>query len=153
VLLGSINHVSITVSDLPRAMAFLRPILEFMGYVPEGKGDGVGVPVVVSVNPTNGIAFNVWQAKPELRERTFEIYSPGLHHVAFNAASKQQVDRLHQLVVSLGGEILDPPGEYPYALGGYYAFYFCGPDRIKFEFVFMNELDALYRRRGLLEER
>jgi hypothetical protein len=56
-------------------------------------------------------------------------------------------------VVSLGGEILDAPGEYPYALGGYCAFYFCGPDRIKFEFVYMNELDAMYRKRGLLEER
>jgi hypothetical protein len=29
---GSINHVSITVSDLPHAMRFLGPLLEFLGY-------------------------------------------------------------------------------------------------------------------------
>ena len=126
-LRGPINHVSITVSDLPLAMAFLRPVLEFLGYAPEGKGDGVGVPLVVSVNPANGIAFN--------------------------GASKAEVDRLHALVVSLGGEILDPPGEFPYAVGGYYACYFRGPDRIKFECVYMPELEKLYRERGILEER
>lgn len=151
-LRGTINHVSITVSDLPRAVKFLRPILEFLGYVPEGKGDGVGVPVVVSVHPENGIAFNVWQAKPELRDRPVEPYAPGLHHVAFNAASKEQVEALHALVVSLGGEILDPPREYPYAVGGYYAFYFRGPDRIKFECTYMPELEKLYRERGLFED-
>lgn len=31
-LLGSINHVSITVSDLSKAMEFFEPFLEFLGY-------------------------------------------------------------------------------------------------------------------------
>ena len=31
-LLGSINHVSITVSDLPEAMKFFGPLLKFLGY-------------------------------------------------------------------------------------------------------------------------
>jgi len=31
-LLGSINHVSIAVTDLPAAMAFFRPLLRFLGY-------------------------------------------------------------------------------------------------------------------------
>jgi hypothetical protein len=31
-LLGSMAHVSITVSNLTRAMEFLRPFLEFLGY-------------------------------------------------------------------------------------------------------------------------
>lgn len=29
---GSINHVAISVSNLPEAMKFLRPVLEFLGY-------------------------------------------------------------------------------------------------------------------------
>ena len=31
-LRGSINHVSITVSDLTQAMKFFKPFLEFLGY-------------------------------------------------------------------------------------------------------------------------
>jgi predicted enzyme related to lactoylglutathione lyase len=31
-LRGSINHVSITVSDLTAAMRFFKPFLEFLGY-------------------------------------------------------------------------------------------------------------------------
>ena len=31
-LLGSINHVSITVRDLRKAMEFFGPFLQFLGY-------------------------------------------------------------------------------------------------------------------------
>ena len=153
-LLGSINHVSITVSDLPAAMKFFRPLAEFLGYVPEGRGDGVGASVVVCVSPLTGGAFNIWQAKPEHADRTFEVYEPGLHHVAFNASSREQVDRLAELLPSIGGEITDPPGEYGYAgVGTYYAVYFRGPDGIKFEFVHMSELERLHREADTLDRR
>jgi len=33
---GSINHVSITVSDLPEAMKFFGPMLKFLGYTVGG---------------------------------------------------------------------------------------------------------------------
>lgn len=29
---GSVNHVSLTVSDLPQALRFFTPLLEFLGY-------------------------------------------------------------------------------------------------------------------------
>ena len=45
-------------------------------------------------------------------------------------------------MAELGGEILDGPGEFGFAVGGYYAVYFLGPDRLKFELVYMPELDA-----------
>jgi len=32
--------------------------------------------------------------------------------------------------VRSGAEILDGPGEFPFGPGGYYAFYFLGPDRL-----------------------
>jgi len=64
-------------------------------------------------------------------------YEPGLHHVAFNVERHEQVDEVHKLVRVLGAEILDGPGEFPFALGGYYAVYFRGPDGMKFEVVHM----------------
>jgi glyoxylase I family protein len=153
-LKGSINHVSVTVSDLESAMAFFGPVLELLGYT---VGSVIENPstesrLTVNINATNGIAFNVWEAKPELARHRFEVYEPGLHHVAFNVASRGDVDRLRDLVVELGGQILDGPGEFPYAEDGlgYYAVYFLGPDGLKFECVHMPGLENAYRGKGLL---
>ena len=140
---GSVNHVSITVRDLRKAMGFFAPVLAFLGYtVGKIEHDGrSGHDLAVNINLTNGIAFNVWQAEPGLADHPFEVYEPGLHHVAFNVGRHEQVDELHRLVRELGGEILDGPGEFPFGPGGYYAFYFRGPDRLKFEVVHMPLLE------------
>jgi len=149
---GSINHVSITVSDLDAAMAFLAPVLGFLGFrVGETlRNPSTDSRLCVNVNPTNGLAFNVWEAKPELARERFEVYAPGLHHVAFNVDRREKVDELCALVRELGGEILDGPGEFPYAEDGlgYYAFYFLGPDGLKFECVHMPGLERLHARAG-----
>lgn len=136
---GSINHVSITVSDLKGAMAFFGPMLAFLGYTVGAimHDDRSGHDLTVNINLANGTAFNVWQAEPGLADHPFEVYEPGLHHVAFNVQRHEQVDELHRLVSGLGAEILDGPGEDPFGPGGYYAFYFRGPDRLKFEVVHM----------------
>lgn len=136
---GSINHVSITVSDLRGAMGFLAPVLSFLGYAVGAieHDPRSGHDLTVNLNEANGTAFNVWQAEPGLADHPFEVYEPGLHHVAFNVQRHEQVDELHRLVRELGGEILDGPGEFPFGPGGYYAFYFRGPDRLKFEIVHM----------------
>src|SRR5262249_47599794 len=93
--------------------------------------------LTVNINDANGTAFNIWQAEAQFAGHPFEVYEPGLHHVAFNVERHEQVDALHQLVGALGAEILDGPGEFPFGPGGYYAFYFRGPDRLKFEVVHM----------------
>lgn len=149
-LLGSINHVSITVKDLSAAMRFFRPLLEFLGFT---VGDiqyyaPVDGHLTVNINQRNGVAFNVWQAKPGLADHRFEVYEPGLHHVAFNAATHDQVDAMAKLIPQIGGTILDGPGEWPFGPGGYYAVYFLGPDRLKFEFVHMPLAEQRARERG-----
>ena len=112
-LLGSINHVSIAVTDLAAAMAFFRPLLEFLGYTvgaiehyPPADSS-----LVVNLNERNGVAFNVWQAK---RDHPFDVYEPGLHHVAFNVARHEQVDEVAALGPTIGGTLLEGPGEYPF---------------------------------------
>ena len=149
---GSINHVSITVSDLPKAMAFFGPVLEFLGYTVGAifHDDRSHRDLTVNINEKNGTAFNVWQAEPGLAEHPFEVYEPGLHHVAFNVERHEQVDALCALVRRLGAEILDGPGEFPFGPGGYYAFYFRGPDRLKFEVVHMPLAEQRARAGGLL---
>ena len=108
---GSINHVSITVSDLRKAMDFFGPLLEFLGYsVGEIGSSGQGHELAVNVNEANGTAVNVWQAEPDHADHRFEVYEPGLHHVAWNVERHDQVDAAFELVRELGGEILDGPG-------------------------------------------
>lgn len=142
---GSINHVSITVSDLPRAMTFFRPLLEFLGYtVGEIFRSRSGADLTSNINMSNGTAINIWQAKPDLAKRPFEIYAPGLHHLAFNVEKHEQVDAVHDLARKLGAEILDAPGEFPFGPGGYYAVYFLGPDRLKIEVVHMPLAERRY---------
>ena len=144
---GSINHVSLTVSSLPDAMKFLGPLLKFLGYTVSQIFDDTrtGGRLTVNINESNGTAVNVWQARPGLADHRFEIYEPGLHHVAFNVQRHEQVDAACSLVRTLGGEILDGPGEFPFGPGGYYAFYFLGPDRMKFEIVHMPLAERNYR--------
>jgi glyoxylase I family protein len=92
-LLGSMNHVSITVSDLPRAMGFFKPFLEFLGYETwDAIQDPNGQRVRVNVNTGNGAVLNIWEAKPALAGHPFEVYEVGLHHVAFNTDTREQVD-------------------------------------------------------------
>ncbi len=140
-LLGSVNHVSVTVSDLDTAMEFFTPFLRFLGYTVGEPSDYGDRRLAVNINARNGIAVNIWQAT---LEHPFELYEPGLHHIAWNAATHEQVDDVATLLPKIGGEILDGPGEFPFAEGGYYAVYFLGPDRMKFEFVHRPVLERQY---------
>ena len=146
-LQGSINHISIVVSDLRHALKFFNPLLEFLGYSPGEiiRDRFSGQELTVNISGSNGTAFNIWQAKPSLAGHKFEVYEPGLHHVAFNVERHEQVDEVHRLVDKIGAEILDGPGEFPFGPGGYYAVYFLGPDRLKFEVVHMPIAEQSYR--------
>jgi glyoxylase I family protein len=135
---GSLNHVSITVSDLDQAMCFFRPFLAFFGFAVSEPAPYAETRLTVNINPTTTMAFNIWEAKTS---HPFDVYEPGLHHVAFNAGSREQVDDALDIVKDAELEILDGPGEFPFAVRGYYAFYFLGPDDMKFEVVHMPELD------------
>ena len=141
---GTINHLSITVSDLDAAMRFFGPMLDFLGYTEHESAADSGTRLTININPLIGAAFNIWEAKGELAAHPFEVYEPGLHHVAFNADSPESVDQMAGLVRTLGGVVLAGPGEFPYAVGGYYAVYFLGPDNLKFEFVHMPELAGVH---------
>ena len=50
------------------------------------------------------------------------------------------MDEAFALAQRLGASILDGPGEFPFAVDGYYAFYMLGPDDIKIEVVHMPGL-------------
>ena len=62
-------------------------------------------------------------------------YAAGLHHFAFHASSRTEVDDLFEYLQQNEIEILDPPSEYDYT-EGYYAVFFADPDAVKLEVVY-----------------
>jgi catechol 2,3-dioxygenase-like lactoylglutathione lyase family enzyme len=133
--LGTIHHLALTVSDLERSEPFYEAILEFMGYQLVEKSDEF----IMWWSENRG-AILIYAANPNSLNKTHDRYSPGLHHLAFSADSREQVDNLHQLIFEIGATVLDPPAEYNHYAPGYYAVYFADPDGLKLELVHMPNL-------------
>jgi catechol 2,3-dioxygenase-like lactoylglutathione lyase family enzyme len=125
--LGTLNHITITVSELARSAPFYDGVLTFMGY----RRDETCPQWISWVKPGYG-AVVISPADPASPNQAHDRYSPGLHHFAFDADSRAEVDGLHAVLIDIGARVLDPPAEYHYC-PGYYAVFFADPDGIKLE--------------------
>jgi catechol 2,3-dioxygenase-like lactoylglutathione lyase family enzyme len=123
--LGAIHHIALSVSDMKRSEAFYNRLLRLMGYEQGEKTEQLilwtSSHSAITISPTN----------PQSNQKC-DRYSPGLHHLAFSADSREDIDKLYQELIQQQVTILDPPAEYDY-LPGYYAVYFLDPDGIKLE--------------------
>jgi glyoxylase I family protein len=137
--IGTMNHLRLTVSDIPRAEAFYAPILEFMGYSLAEKHDAR---LAWSAASPFGLQWVILTAAhAERSNMNHDRYSPGLHHFAWNADSRAEVDALHRILVDRGLTVLDAPAEYAYE-PGYYAVFFADPDGLKLELVHVPRVDS-----------
>lgn len=131
---GAIHHLDLTVRDPQASRGFYAAVLGFMGYrevAAHARGydfdrDG----------PDGFCSIGIMKAEGPNAARPHDRYSPGLHHVAWNAESRDDVDALHVLLREIGAEVLDPPADYPRYGDGYYAVFFADPDGLKLEYVF-----------------
>jgi len=127
---GNIYHIEINVSNFQKSKSFYQDFLEWLGYkrIVDGKDfAGWG-------NDEVGIFVTYLERYKELG---FHRGRVGLNHIAFQAKSKADVDRLHsEFLVPRSIKVLyGGPKEYPEYRKGYYAVYFEDTDRIKLEFV------------------
>ena len=132
---GRIHHLDLTISDPAKSRPMYELFLGHMGYV-VGKvhtdgyaefdlpGDGF---MSVGLMPSRG---------PNAKRET-DRNSPGLHHAAWTAPTRDDVDTLYDKLKAFGVDILDPPADYPKYNGGrgYYAMFFADPDGSKLEYV------------------
>lgn len=131
---GAVHHVDLTVADVAASLPFYESVLTFMGYV-RSHEDARGV----DWDTKGGGAFcsiGIKKAEGDGRHQKHDRYLPGLHHLAWSAQSRADVDRLYALLQSIGATVLDVPAEYPQYGRGYYAVFFADPDGLKLEYVY-----------------
>lgn len=123
---GELHHLELAAADLETAVAFWGWLLGELGYEPKNDWDGgrswrkgpLYVVVVAASRP----------------DHPFDRDAPGLDHLAFHAASREQVDDLTAGVRDRGDASVLYEDRHPYA-GGYYALYCEGPEGVKVEVV------------------
>lgn len=133
----TIDHLDLVVSDLPRSLAFYQGLLGPLGWTRAREIEGErGEPVVYigGVPPNRPMALSLRQAQSSAHGVPYDRYAVGIHHVAFSAGSREEVDGRAAWLREQGAAIESGPEEYGYT-PGYYAVFFSDPDGIKLEVV------------------
>jgi len=134
VIRGAPSHLDLTVSDLERSTPFYDRVLTRLGYQPLPEA-GAGAPCWGVTDSSGGVfSLALKAAGPNRAGTRHDRYAPGLHHLAFHADDRSEVDAFHRFLEEIGVVILDAPAEYDYT-PGYYAVFFADPDGLKLEVV------------------
>lgn len=127
-----LSHVSLGTDDYPRARAFYDAVLGTLGIgcvmeLPGGAAYGRAFPEFWVQTPHDG-------GKAEVANGV---------HVAFLAASREQVDAFHARAVALGADDDGAPGPRPHYGEPYYGCFVRDPQGHKIEAMFWDgPLDA-----------
>jgi len=120
-----LGHLSFGVADLPRSIAFYDAALAPLGFVrvwTNERGAGYGTP-----GGGDKLALKI-QSGP--------VTPPGPgFHLAFDAMSREAVDRFHAAALASGGTDEGAPGLRPHYGPSYYAAFVRDPDGHKLEAV------------------
>ena len=122
-----IDHLGVQVADVDGSLAwYLR------AFGPIGLREALRFPVedsfVVGLSGRDGVP-GFWLS-PARRPQDREL------HVAFAAASRAEVDAVHEAAVSGGAEVLHAPREWPEYHPGYYGVFLRDPDGHNVEAVY-----------------
>lgn len=134
IIRGGFHHIDLNVRDLEASRRVYGLVLEFLGYA-QVKDSG-GYEWDLRTGEGRGASLGLRACDPALADQAHQRYAPGLHHLAWRADSRADVDRLYALLVEHGVRILDPPAHYPEYSGDYYAVFFEDPDGMKLELVY-----------------
>lgn len=126
-----VDHFDLVVSDLDRSLNFYRQLLEPLGYVRASEIVGERGERVVYLGGPGVVSVSLRRAQTT---GSYDRYRVGIHHVAFEAPSRELVDERLRWVREWGLGIENDPKEYDYRRG-YYAGFFYDPDGIKLEIV------------------
>ena len=134
-----IDHIQITVKDLSVAEPFYDKLLPLLCFDISLKSKG-SVPAhdfEVIEYPDPNLIFSINSPRIQYKEESIHRRKPGsLHHLAFKAESKEEIDQLFPLIRETGAYIVSPPKYYPQHGENYYALFIKDLEGIKYEIVF-----------------
>lgn len=135
----TIDHIQITVKDMAVAVPFYDKMMALLGFDVERKVSATieahDFHVVEYAHPT--LAFAITSPRKAFVDDTIHRRKPGaLHHLAFKAESREEVDRLHGELQAIGAEIVGGPKLWPEHGTDYYALFFKDLEGIKYEIVY-----------------
>jgi glyoxylase I family protein len=130
------SHVDLVVSDLERSLAFYRGLLVPLGWtalhkVPGERGETIHY---ISQQGPGIAALGLRQRPDDAPQHDHDRYALGVHHVCFDAPSREAVDARASWLRGAGATIESGPEEYEYT-PCYYAVFFYDPDGIKLELL------------------
>ena len=134
-----IDHIQITVRDMDVAVPFYDKLMPLLGFSPQARSSAViethEFHVVEYSHPR--LSFAISSPRSAFKDEQVHRRRPGsLHHLAFQAASRAEVDGLYVALEDIGAVIVAPPREYPeYTPAGYYALFFKDLEGNKYEIV------------------
>ncbi|WP_206082008.1 VOC family protein [Maribellus sediminis] len=133
-----IDHIQITVKDLDVAEKFYDaffPILGFdisrkvKAFIPEHD-------FYVIEYSHELLAFAITSPREAFKNEEVHRRKPGaLHHLAFRAESREEVDEAYRKLLEMKAVIVTPPKLYPEYSKTYYAVFFKDFENIKYEIV------------------
>jgi catechol 2,3-dioxygenase-like lactoylglutathione lyase family enzyme len=134
-VLTGLAHVDIVCRDVERSIAFYLDVLGELGLEPPVSFPGERGEQIHYLRLPGGEvgSLGLRSASGPEAEQTFELYAPGLHHLAFAVAGRGDVDRAHAAAVRAGAPVLHPPRPFPAYHPDYYATFFLDPDGFRVE--------------------
>jgi len=134
-----IDHIQITVKDLKVIEPYYDKFLPILGFDINQKSKGFVAEhefrVVEYFHPL--LIFAINSPRKAFKEDIIQRRKPGaLHHLAFKAASRAEVDRLYLQINEIGANIVEDPKFFPQHGEHYYALFFKDLEGIKYEIVY-----------------
>ncbi len=122
-----VDHIQITVKDMQVAVPFYDRLMPLLGFDIRRRVDATieehDFRVVDYQHPRLG--FTITSPRSAFVNESIHRRKPGaLHHLAFLAESRAEVDRMHVELSNIGATIVAAPRLYPEYSPDYYAVFF-----------------------------
>ncbi len=133
-----IDHIQITVNDLKTAESIYDKFLPLVGFDITKKASAFieehDFHVIEYSHPD--LAFAINSPRKAFVNDIIHRRKPGsLHHLAFKAETREEVDNIYLELVKIGAYIVSKPTIYSAYSPDYYALYFKDFEGIKYEVV------------------
>jgi catechol 2,3-dioxygenase-like lactoylglutathione lyase family enzyme len=131
-----LSHVDLVVGSIERSVPFYRDLLEPIGWtgLRQVRGEQGETVFYLSVPGAGVAALGLREKQSDAHAVPYDRYAIGLHHVCFDAPSREVVDERAGWLREQRVTIESGPAEYDYT-PGYYAVFFYDPDGIKLELL------------------